>query len=392
MQLAIPPRVTDRAFARLPRSAPRRALRVAVEGGGCSGFQYDIKLDDAAADDLVLEKDGARVLIDPVSLPFLADAEIDFADELIGARFVVNNPNATSSCGCGTSLLDLTPGRALPTCPARAAPAPPPGGRFSPAGSGAALRVRDRRRHRGAPFWRRAARTRAAPRGWPHPRRRRASRAADRKRPPPTLPPGLQPGQRPPRPGGRFSPAGSGAALRVRDRRRYRGARFWRRAARHAAPPSGRPHAPRRRRAPRERRTGKRPPRPSRPGFSPSSARPAPRRGASRPPGRAPPSAPGTGAATGGAPFWRRTARHARRPRANLTPRGAGDRLARGRPEAPSPTVPPGLPPGQRPPRPQAGASRPPGRAPPSAPRSSAATGRPPIPRRWTQRSAAGLA
>ena len=92
-----------------PRLRPPRrdrrgaqALRVAVEGGGCSGFQYDIKLDEPAADDLVLEKDGARVLIDPVSLPFLADAEIDFADELIGARFVVNNPNATSSCGCGT--------------------------------------------------------------------------------------------------------------------------------------------------------------------------------------------------------------------------------------------------------------------------------------------------
>jgi iron-sulfur cluster insertion protein len=105
MQLAIPPRVTDRAFARLAEiGAAPKALRVAVEGGGCSGFQYDIRLDDPAADDLVLEKDGARVLIDPVSLPFLADAEIDFADELIGARFVVNNPNATSSCGCGTSF------------------------------------------------------------------------------------------------------------------------------------------------------------------------------------------------------------------------------------------------------------------------------------------------
>jgi iron-sulfur cluster insertion protein len=103
MPLAIPPRVTDRAFARLAEiGAP--ALRVAVEGGGCSGFQYDIRLDDPAPDDLVLEKDGARVLIDPVSLPFLADAEIDFADELVGARFVVNNPNATASCGCGTSF------------------------------------------------------------------------------------------------------------------------------------------------------------------------------------------------------------------------------------------------------------------------------------------------
>ncbi len=106
MQLALPPRVTERAFARLAEIAEGGAcLRVAVEGGGCSGFQYDIRLEDApAADDLVLEKDGARVLIDPVSLPFLAGAEIDFADELIGARYVVNNPNATSSCGCGTSF------------------------------------------------------------------------------------------------------------------------------------------------------------------------------------------------------------------------------------------------------------------------------------------------
>lgn len=103
--LAIPPRVTDRAFDRLREiGAAPKALRVAVEGGGCSGFQYEIKLDDPGEDDLVLEKDGERVLIDPVSLPFLADAEIDFADELIGARFVVNNPNATSSCGCGTSF------------------------------------------------------------------------------------------------------------------------------------------------------------------------------------------------------------------------------------------------------------------------------------------------
>ncbi len=106
MQLTIPPRVTDRAFARLAEiGAAPQALRVAVEGGGCSGFQYDIKLEaEAAEDDLVLEKDGQRVLIDSVSLPFLADAEIDFSEELIGARFVVRNPNATSSCGCGTSF------------------------------------------------------------------------------------------------------------------------------------------------------------------------------------------------------------------------------------------------------------------------------------------------
>ena len=106
MQLTLPPRVSDRAFARLAEiGAAPKALRVAVEGGGCSGFQYEITLDAAAAeDDLVLEKDGQRVLIDPVSLPFLADAEIDFSDELIGAKFVIRNPNATSSCGCGTSF------------------------------------------------------------------------------------------------------------------------------------------------------------------------------------------------------------------------------------------------------------------------------------------------
>ena len=108
MNLNLPPKVTDRAFARLAEindeAGEPKALRVAVEGGGCSGFQYDIRLDDPAEDDLVLEKDGQKVLVDSVSLPFLANATIDFADELIGARFVVENPNATSSCGCGTSF------------------------------------------------------------------------------------------------------------------------------------------------------------------------------------------------------------------------------------------------------------------------------------------------
>jgi iron-sulfur cluster assembly accessory protein len=108
MTLTLPPTVTDRAYARLAEIAEAtgevRPLRVAVEGGGCSGFHYDIKLDDPAPDDLVLEKDGQRVLVDPVSLPFLAGARIDFTDELIGARFVIENPNAASSCGCGTSF------------------------------------------------------------------------------------------------------------------------------------------------------------------------------------------------------------------------------------------------------------------------------------------------
>lgn len=108
MDLTLPPRVTDRAFARLAEIAEdtgeSRALRVAVEGGGCSGFQYDIKLDDPAEDDLVIEKNGARVLIDSISLPFLANAVIDFTEEVIGARFVIENPNASSSCGCGVSF------------------------------------------------------------------------------------------------------------------------------------------------------------------------------------------------------------------------------------------------------------------------------------------------
>ncbi|MEM6823516.1 MAG: iron-sulfur cluster assembly accessory protein [Pseudomonadota bacterium] len=108
MELSLPPTVTDRAFARLAEineaaDAPQ-ALRVAVEGGGCSGFQYDISLDIPADDDLVLESKGQRVVVDPVSLPFLSNAVIDFSDELIGARFVIENPNATSSCGCGTSF------------------------------------------------------------------------------------------------------------------------------------------------------------------------------------------------------------------------------------------------------------------------------------------------
>ena len=108
LTLTLPPRVTDRAFERLAEIAAQtgdaRPLRVAVEGGGCSGFQYEIRLDEAGPDDLVLEKDGVKVLVDAVSLPFLENAVIDFSDELIGARFVVQNPNATSSCGCGTSF------------------------------------------------------------------------------------------------------------------------------------------------------------------------------------------------------------------------------------------------------------------------------------------------
>jgi iron-sulfur cluster assembly accessory protein len=82
-----------------------KLLRVSVEGGGCSGFQYKFDLvGAAAADDIVIERDNARVLVDPVSLGFLAGSEIDYVDDLIGAAFKVRNPNATASCGCGTSF------------------------------------------------------------------------------------------------------------------------------------------------------------------------------------------------------------------------------------------------------------------------------------------------
>lgn len=107
MDITLPPSVTPRAFERLAEinaSGDAKVLRVAVEGGGCSGFQYEITLGDAADGDLVLESAGQKVVIDEISLPFLSNAVIDFADELIGARFVINNPNATSSCGCGTSF------------------------------------------------------------------------------------------------------------------------------------------------------------------------------------------------------------------------------------------------------------------------------------------------
>lgn len=103
----LPPTVTPRAFERLAElgaSDQGKALRVAVEGGGCSGFQYEIALDEPKDDDLVLEGQGQRVVVDSVSLPFLTNAVIDFTEELIGARFVIDNPNATSSCGCGTSF------------------------------------------------------------------------------------------------------------------------------------------------------------------------------------------------------------------------------------------------------------------------------------------------
>ncbi|MCO5134531.1 MAG: iron-sulfur cluster insertion protein ErpA, partial [Phyllobacteriaceae bacterium] len=95
-----------RQIGRILASEPAGSmLRVSVEGGGCSGFQYKFDFEQAKADDdLVLSRDGATVLIDPVSLQYMAGAEIDYVDDLIGASFKINNPVATASCGCGTSF------------------------------------------------------------------------------------------------------------------------------------------------------------------------------------------------------------------------------------------------------------------------------------------------
>ncbi|MAI92088.1 MAG: iron-sulfur cluster assembly accessory protein [Hyphomonadaceae bacterium TMED5] len=80
-------------------------LRVSVEGGGCSGFSYKFDFGKAFEDDdLLVERDGAKVAIDAMSLPFLEGSEIDYVDELIGASFKIHNPNATANCGCGTSF------------------------------------------------------------------------------------------------------------------------------------------------------------------------------------------------------------------------------------------------------------------------------------------------
>jgi iron-sulfur cluster assembly accessory protein len=101
--------VTERAIRRigeiLKAEPDGTMLRVSVEGGGCSGFQYKFDMDRAKApDDILIEEAGARVLIDQVSLGYITGSQIDFVDDLIGASFRINNPNAKASCGCGTSF------------------------------------------------------------------------------------------------------------------------------------------------------------------------------------------------------------------------------------------------------------------------------------------------
>jgi len=101
--------VSDRAAKRIAEivagEPERTMLRVSVEGGGCSGFQYKFDLTtQRESDDLAIENGGVTVLVDSVSQMYMAGSEIDFSDELIGAAFKVNNPNAIASCGCGTSF------------------------------------------------------------------------------------------------------------------------------------------------------------------------------------------------------------------------------------------------------------------------------------------------
>jgi iron-sulfur cluster assembly accessory protein len=101
--------LTDAAARRIAtivaKDAEKTALRVSVEGGGCSGFSYKFDLvNDRADDDIVIEKNNARVLIDSMSIVYMEGSEIDFVDNLMGQSFQIKNPNAVASCGCGTSF------------------------------------------------------------------------------------------------------------------------------------------------------------------------------------------------------------------------------------------------------------------------------------------------
>jgi iron-sulfur cluster insertion protein len=102
--------ITERAARRIAELAAGEGaagamLRIAVSGGGCSGFRYGFTFDDEVrADDVTFERDGVKVIVDEISLELLAGAEVDFVEELIGSSFQIRNPNASSSCGCGASF------------------------------------------------------------------------------------------------------------------------------------------------------------------------------------------------------------------------------------------------------------------------------------------------
>ncbi len=103
--ISVSERAANRICEIMAQQAGENALRISVQGGGCSGFKYDFEIvAQTNKDDLIIEKAGARVAIDPVSVPYMAGSEIDFVDDLIGASFKIKNPNATAACGCGTSF------------------------------------------------------------------------------------------------------------------------------------------------------------------------------------------------------------------------------------------------------------------------------------------------
>jgi len=111
VQLAVAPiKVSDNAADKVKQllieeDNPDLRLRVYVTGGGCSGFQYGFKFDQEVNDgDTDIEKNGIKVVVDPMSFQYLAGSEVDFIDDLEGARFVINNPNASTTCGCGASF------------------------------------------------------------------------------------------------------------------------------------------------------------------------------------------------------------------------------------------------------------------------------------------------
>jgi len=102
--------LTDRAVSKVRELITEEAnhelkLRVFITGGGCSGFQYGFSFDDEAADDDArIEREGVTVIVDPMSYPYLAGSEVDYTEGLEGSRFIINNPNAVTTCGCGASF------------------------------------------------------------------------------------------------------------------------------------------------------------------------------------------------------------------------------------------------------------------------------------------------
>ena len=105
MLISLTPAAADKIRTLMAEDTDVSVLRVAVEGGGCSGFQYGFTFDETInEDDTTLQKAGVTLLIDPMSLQYLAGAEIDYQENVEGAQFVIKNPNATSTCGCGSSF------------------------------------------------------------------------------------------------------------------------------------------------------------------------------------------------------------------------------------------------------------------------------------------------